>query len=183
MNSLPNYDDNKYPDVPGRVTRSFILVLSAAANVLLSIMVVLTCIDVIGRYFFAAPLLGAHELITLSMGIMIFLGMPLVTAADEHLTVDIAQKFLSPKGKRVRRIVVNAFAALTFLLFAYLLWLLGDGLAEDFMTTEDLELEQAPLALLMAAMCVLTGFVFLGHVIRDFMPMPPDRSVPSLERD
>lgn len=183
MSSLPNYEDNKCHDVPGRVTRSFILVLGAAANVLLSIMVVLTCTDVIGRYFFAAPLLGAHELITLSMGIMIFLGMPLVTAADEHLTVDIAEKFLSPKGKRARRIVVNTFAALTFLMFACLLWLLGDGLAEDFMTTEDLEIEQAPLAFLMAAICVLTVFVFLGHVIRDFMAKTSDRSAPPLERD
>ena len=81
---------------------------------LLCIMVVVTCIDVVGRYFFAAPLLGAYELITLAMGIMIFLGMPLVTAAEEHLTVDIVGKILGPKGKRARRIVVNTVAALTF---------------------------------------------------------------------
>ena len=182
MTSLPTRDE-KGSAVPGRVTQSFIRVLSAVANALLSIMVVVTCIDVIGRYFFAAPLLGAHELITLSMGVMIFLGMPLVTAADEHLTVDIAEKFLSPKGKRARRIVVNTFAALTFILFTCLLWFLGVGLAEDFMTTEDLEIQQAPLALLMAAMCVLTVLVFLGHVIRDIMAKRPDHTAPIRQRD
>ena len=93
MSSLPNNDDEN-AGAPGRVrvTRSISRALGTVANMLLCIMVVITCIDVVGRYFFAAPLLGAHELMTLAMGIMIFLGMPLVTAAEEHLTVDIVAK-------------------------------------------------------------------------------------------
>ena len=184
MSSLPNNDDENAA-APGhvRVTRSISRALGTVANMLLCIMVVVTCIDVVGRYFFAAPLLGAHELITLAMGIMIFLGMPLVTATEEHLTVDIVGKILGPKGKRARRIVVNTVAALTFLLFTCLLWFNGVGLAEDFITTEDLEIEQAPLAFLMAAMCVLTTFVFLVHVIRDFMGKRPDHTAPARQRD
>jgi len=139
----------------------------AAANVLLCVMVIVTCIDVIGRYFFAAPLLGAHEMITLSMGVMIYLGMPLVTASREHLVVDLASGVLGPKGRRLQQIIVNAVAALTFILFSYLLLFHGIGLAEDFMTTEDFEIEQAPIAFLMAAMCFLTILVFLNHLFRD----------------
>ena len=157
-------------------------ILGMTANVLLCIMVVVTCVDVVGRYFFAAPLLGAHEMITLSMGIMIYLGMPLVTAAREHLTVDIAGNFLGPRGKRIQQIVVNAIAALTFILFSYLLWFHGIGLAEDLMTTEDFELPTAPLAFLMAAMCFLTIFVFLNHVRRDVSGQGPDNSHPGDRR-
>ena len=127
-------------------------------------MVVVTCIDVVGRYFFSAPLLGAHEVITISMGIMIYLGMPLVTASREHLMVDLAANLLSPIGKRIQQIVVNGIAALTFILFSYLLLFYGFGLAEDLMTTEDLEIEQAPIAYIMAIMCFLTILVFLYHV-------------------
>ena len=139
-------------------------------------MVLVTCIDVIGRYFFAAPLLGAHEMITLAMGIMIYLGMPLVTASREHLVVDLAGSVLSSTGKRIQQIIVNAIAALTFILFSYLLLFHGIGLAEDLMVTEDFEIEQAPIAYLMAAMCFLTIFVFVKQVIDDLTGKGPDYS-------
>ncbi len=139
-------------------------------------MVLVTCIDVIGRYFFAAPLLGAHEMITLAMGIMIYLGMPLVTASREHLVVDLAGSVLSPMGKRIQQIIVNAIAALTFILFSYLLLFHGIGLAEDLMVTEDFEIEQAPIAYLMAAMCFFTIFVLVKQVFDDLIGKGPDYS-------
>ncbi len=126
-------------------------------------MIAVTCIDVVGRYFFAAPLIGAHEVITLAMGIMIYLGLPLVTAAGEHLTVDLAGTFLGPRLRRIQQIMVNAVAALTFILMSYLLWFHGVGLAEDLVTTEDFEIEMAPLAYLMAVACFFTILVFLNH--------------------
>lgn len=141
-------------------------------------MVIVTCIDVIGRYFFASPLLGAHEMITLAMGIMIYLGMPLVTASSEHLVVDLASGILGPRGRRIQQIIVNAVAALTFLLFSYLLLFHGFGLAEDLMVTEDFEIEQAPIAFLMAAMCFLTILVFLNQVFRDLTGKIPNTSKP-----
>jgi len=150
--------------------------LGATANILLCVMVLVTCIDVIGRYFFAAPLLGAHEMITLAMGIMIYLGMPLVTASREHLVVDLVGSVLSPTGKRIQQIIVNAIAALTFILFSYLLLFHGIGLAEDLMVTEDFEIEQAPIAYLMAAMCFLTIFVFVKQVFDDLTGKGPDYS-------
>ncbi len=158
-------------------------ILGAAANILLCAMVIITCIDVTGRYFFAAPLIGAHEMITLAMGIMIFLGMPMVTTAREHLTVDIMGGFLSPRWRRVQQIIANFIAALTFILFAYLLWFHGIGLAEDLMITQDFEIEQAPFAFLMAAMCFLTIFVLLNHVGRDLAGKGPDYSAQSRRRD
>ena len=140
--------------------------MTTVANMLLCVMVVVTCIDVVGRYFFLAPLLGAHEIITLSMGIMIYLGMPLVTASREHLMIDLVANLLSSKGKHIQQIAINSIAALTFILFSYLLLFYGFGLAEDLMITEDLEIEQAPIAYVMAVMCFLTIFVFLFHVFQ-----------------
>jgi len=150
--------------------------LGAAANLLLCIMVIITCIDVIGRYFFSAPLLGAHEMITLAMGMMIYLGMPLVTVSREHLTIELASSYLGPRGRRIQQIVVNIVGALTFLLFSYLLFSHGIGLAEDLMITEDFELEQAPFAFLMATMCILTICVFIKQVFLDLTGKGPDYS-------
>ena len=130
-------------------------------------MVVVTCFDVIGRYFFSAPLLGAHEIVTLAMGMMIYLGMPIVTASQEHLVVDLARGLLSRQGKRIQKIIVYITAALTFSLFSYLLVFHGFGLAEDLIATEDLEVEQAPIAYVMAVMCFFTIFVFLYQILRN----------------
>ena len=115
-------------------------------------------------------------MITLAMGIMIYLGMPLVTASREHLVVDLAGSVLSPTGKRIQQIIVNAIAALTFILFSYLPLFLGIGLAEDLMVTEDFEIEQAPIAYLMAAMCFFTILVLVKQVFDDLTGKGPDYS-------
>ncbi len=115
-------------------------------------------------------------MITLAMGIMIYLGMPLVTASREHLVVDLVGSVLSPTGKRIQQIIVNAIAALTFILFSYLLLFQGIGLAEDLMVTEDFEVEQAPIAYLMAAMCFLSIFIFVKQVFDDLTGKGPDYS-------
>ena len=115
-------------------------------------------------------------MITLAMGIMIYLGMPLVTASREHLVVDLAGSVLSPTGKRIQQTMVNAIAALTFILFSYLLLFHGIGLAEDLMVTEDFEIEQAPIAYLMAAMCIFTILVFVKQVFDDLTGKGPDYS-------
>ena len=141
----------------GRIT-------GVTANLLLCTMVIVTCIDVVGRYFLSAPLLGAHELITLAMGVMIFLGLPLVTDTGEHLTVDLASNYLGPIGSRFQQIIVNTMGAFTLGLFSYLLVLHGLGLSEDLMTFQDFEIEQAPFAFLMAIMCILTTLVYLKHL-------------------
>ena len=113
-------------------------------------------------------------MITLAMGIMIYLGMPLVTAAREHLVVDLAGSVLGATGKHIQQIIVNAIAALTFILFSYLLLFHGIGLAEELIVTEDFEIEQAPIAYLMAVMCFFTIFVFVKQVFDDLTNKRPD---------
>jgi TRAP-type C4-dicarboxylate transport system permease small subunit len=110
------------------------------------------------------------------MGIMIFLGMPLVTAAREHLVVDFTSNILSTRMKRIQQVIVNLFALVTFLMFSYLLWFHGLGLAEDFIATDDFEIELAPLAFLLAIMCILTIFVLLNHILTDLFSKSPSYS-------
>ena len=60
----------------------------------LSGMVLLTFIDVIGRRLFGTPLYGAHDATEHLMAIMVFCGLPLLTAARGHLAVDLFDKYL-----------------------------------------------------------------------------------------
>ena len=57
----------------------------------------LTCVDVVGRYFFRAPVTGAVELVQLSMAGIIFLTLPLMFLKNEHVIVDLFS-FRKPAG-------------------------------------------------------------------------------------
>ncbi len=51
----------------------------------------LTCVDVIGRYFFNSPLTGATELVQMSMAGIIFFSMPAMFLRDDQVVVDLFQ--------------------------------------------------------------------------------------------
>ena len=85
----------------------------------LSGMVLLTFIDVIGRRLFGAPLYGAHDATEHLMAIMVFCGLPLLTAARGHLTVDLFDKWLLRPGMAWWHRLVSALVAAVLLLIAY----------------------------------------------------------------
>ena len=63
--------------------------LAVLGGVLLMALMGMTVTDVIGRYLFNAPLRGATELTELLLAAVVFLGLPAVALADEHVTVDL----------------------------------------------------------------------------------------------
>ena len=60
-----------------------------ASSLVLFALMVMTCIDVIGRYFFNSPLDGATELTQLMMGLIVFAILPTVCYREEHVSVDL----------------------------------------------------------------------------------------------
>ncbi len=75
------------------VDRASLFSANLAAIVLL-VLVALTCVDVIGRYFFNSPLTGAVELVQICMGMIIFFSFPLMFLRNDHIIVD-----LIPQGR------------------------------------------------------------------------------------
>ena len=61
----------------------------AIASLALLGMVLLTCVDVIGRYVLNRPITGAFELDEMSMGALVFASLPLVSLRRQHVTVDL----------------------------------------------------------------------------------------------
>ncbi|MGK0320797.1 MAG: TRAP-type C4-dicarboxylate transport system permease small subunit, partial [Granulosicoccus sp.] len=59
-----------------------------AAAILLAL-VLLTCADVIGRYFLTMPVTGAVELVRICMAGIIFFSMPLMFFRNDHIIVDL----------------------------------------------------------------------------------------------
>src|SRR5262252_8475786 len=83
-------------------------VLGIAASALLFGMMVLTFFDVVGRYLLNRPIRGAFEVTELALLVLIFAGLPLVSHADEHVTMDFIDKLLGERQLALLERFVNA---------------------------------------------------------------------------
>ncbi len=63
--------------------------LSYVGSVALAAMMLLTTADVVGRYFFSAPVLGAYEITEYLMLIIVFSFLALAQQEKAHINVDI----------------------------------------------------------------------------------------------
>ena len=63
----------------GVFDRVIVPVLGHFAALVLFCLMVLTCIDVVGRYFFSMPVTGGFEMTEILLASLIFAGLPLVT--------------------------------------------------------------------------------------------------------
>ena len=69
------------------------------AFILFALMVI-TLLDVVGRYFLNAPLAGAFELTRLAMGLLVFSALPLVTARERHIVVSLFDPLFAANPRR-----------------------------------------------------------------------------------
>ena len=65
------------------------LLAANIAAITLLLLVALTCVDVVGRYVFSAPLVGAVELVRICMAGIIFFSVPLMFLRGDHIIVDL----------------------------------------------------------------------------------------------
>lgn len=75
-----------------------------AASVLVAIAV--NVADVVGRNALGAPLPWAGEMLTFLLIWLVFVGVAGVTAADGHIGVDLVNRFLGPRLRFWRRVMV-----------------------------------------------------------------------------
>ena len=76
-----------------RLADSVSLFAANVAALVLVALVILTCVDVVGRYFFSAPVTGAVELVRICMAGIIFFTFPLTFLRGDHIIVDLIPAF------------------------------------------------------------------------------------------
>lgn len=86
-------------------------VLNALAAATLMALMVITCIDVFGRYFLNSPLTGSTELTEMSLAILVFAGFPIISWRNDHVVVDILDKFVTPTVEFYRALMINVVCA------------------------------------------------------------------------
>lgn len=93
-------------------------VLEILSAVLLFVMMALTFVDVIGRYFFTAPIFGAAEMIQFLLAMTIFGGLCLINARDDHITVELFEHWLKRRIPRLQPILVQSFSVIVMAIIA-----------------------------------------------------------------
>src|SRR5262245_48588779 len=127
-------------------------------------MMVLTFFDVVGRYLLNRPIRGAFEITELGLLVLIFAGLPLVSHADEHVTMDFIDRILPrPVLALWIRVMHGACAALMFFL-TWQIWIKAGKISGYGDTTDVLRILVGPFVYFMAAMTALTGLVHLYKV-------------------
>ena len=147
-------------------TRHAEAVLGVAASAILFAMMLLTFVDVVARYVFNRPVRGAFEVTELMLLVLIFAGLPLVSYADEHVTMDFIDRLVG-RGARARlERGVHVVTTAIMLLLAWLVWLKADRIWGYRDATDVLRIVYGPFVYFMAVMIGLTGLIHLVKAFR-----------------
>jgi len=145
-----------------RLTDSVSLFAANMAAMILLFLVFITCVDVIGRYFFGSPLTGTVELVEICMGAITFFSFPLMFMRHDHIIVDLIPHFKRGYLGWITSIII---LAITF----YVAIRLGDRVYdyavrayEDGDVTEYLNIPRYPVV------GFITAMIFTAAVISMF---------------
>ncbi len=139
--------------------------LGVAASAILFALMLLTFVDVVGRYLFNRPLRGGFEITELLLLVLIFAGLPLVSRADEHVTMDFIDRLLGPRAQQLFVRAVHGLCAAIMFLLTWLMWLKADRIWAYRDATDVLRIPYGPFVYFMAVMIALTGVIHLYKVV------------------
>ncbi len=151
------------------------ILLGAAALMLLA-MLLLTCLDVIGRYLLNAPINGKTELTRFMMAGMIASALPVISFAGGHIAVDLFDNRFSARGAAIRDLVTDALAALALGVLSYWLLFRAERLQTRGYVSDFLHLPLYPVAYFVMTMMIAACLALVAKTILDvYYISRPDR--------
>ncbi len=141
--------------------RWLVLFLHAVAALTLLTLMLITCVDVFGRYLFNSPLTGSTELTEITVGIVIFSVFPVVSWRNSHVVVDILDQFFSPKVHMIRTILINLLISAALVFLANRIFVLGQRSLSYGEVTEFLAIPLGWMMFFMAIMCWVTSLAVI----------------------
>ena len=130
--------------------------LGYLAAVLLFCLMLVTCVDVVGRYF-NLPLNGGFELTEGLLAALIFAGLPLVTLRNQHVTVDLFDAMTPDWLFRIQHVLACVVGMVCTGFLSRQLWLRGAHMAAAGETTAQLKISLAWLTYTMSVLMAFTA--------------------------
>ena len=140
-------------DLEARMARLLDRTLGYLLAAFVFVMMVLTFVDVVGRQAFNYPVPAGFEITELLMGYTVYLGLPLVCARHEHITISVLDHLYKGVARRVQGVVLNSLFGVLTLIWTRELWIHAGKLASH---NEILMFLKIPVAPFIYGMCVFT---------------------------
>ncbi|PJE38668.1 hypothetical protein CVM52_00635 [Pseudooceanicola lipolyticus] len=139
-----------------------IQVLEVLSSIVLAAMMLLTFVDVIGRYLLGAPVFGASEMISTMLALVIFMGLGIANARDKHIVVELFDSRIRALAPGFYDVVVQGFSILSMCLIVYVLFEQAIETAHTGATTIVLEW---PLAWITGTVAVLAALSVVSQIL------------------
>ncbi len=130
-------------------------------------MVLVTVIDVFGRYVLGKPVTSGHALVQALVFVVVFLGLPLLSSMRGYMQVELLKAVLPPPFARARERLVEGASAICLTAFGLQFLWQGEYYSDRGELIEMLELPLAWFAYLGGVLCLLAALL---TTLRLFVP-------------
>lgn len=148
------------------ITRVLEKTAASLIGVLMFLLVMITFVDVVGRQM-GYPLGFAFEFTQLTVGVVFYCVLPLVTLKGEHITVDLIA--VDPDSRKSRAVasLVNLLCAGAIAMTSIQLWHQGGTLEQFNTVTMFIRWPIAPFVYFMSCMAMATALVCVALALTD----------------
>jgi TRAP-type C4-dicarboxylate transport system permease small subunit len=140
--------------------------LSVIAGTSLTLMMLLTVSDVVGRAF-GHPIMGTYEVVGFMLALVIGFAMPKVSLARQHVYMDFIDR-LSKRNRALMNIFTRMLCIILFVLIGYSLFGVGNEYRISGETSPTIRLPFYPLAYGVGICCFVECFVFVFEIARSW---------------
>ena len=140
--------------------------LSYFGSIALFAMMMLTTVDVVGRYFFNKPILGAFELTEFLVLILIFSFLSPSQAKKSHVAVDLIFQHFPRKLREIIDIVNHLLCMLFMALISYRCFVRALEIKGFGEATSNLGIIKYPFAFFVVFGCMALSIEYLRDLIR-----------------
>ena len=121
----------------------------------------ITCIDVVGRYVFNSPFTGSTELTEMAVGIVIFSILPIISWRNDHVVVDLLDQFVSPRVHMIRNMILNILISNALTIVGYRKMVLGERSLSYEEVTENIEIPTGWMMYFIGIACWITAVMVI----------------------
>lgn len=131
-------------------------------------MMVITCFDVVFRYF-DHPIFGAVEIVSFMATIVLACAMPLTDVENGHVGVDLFVRKLSPRTQAIVDSITALLSTVLFGLVAWQMFLYGNTMKRSGEVSMSLEFPSYILVYLVAVAFTVLSLVIFTNFLRNLL--------------
>jgi TRAP-type C4-dicarboxylate transport system permease small subunit len=150
-------------DGPFNLLKYLCKLLNVIAGTALTVMMLLTVIDVILRAV-SFPFVGTFEVVSLLMGIVISFGIPQVSLDKGHVYIEFLVHKLSERNKNLMETFTRILCIFLFVCIGYMMSKIGARFHASGEVSPTIKIPFYPLAYCISVCCFIECFVFLFDI-------------------